>query len=522
MASNNIFSFQGQDYTFLDPVPEDLVCPICHELLDQPQQTPCGHLFCKKCLNQTNVTQSGLRLGQGINFTPQQPGFSTLFATNQGQQSRRMGGMGGTAQIQQDQPSLWASSSMFSQKQHKCPVCKTLYSQSPTDDKYNERRVKSLQISCKYSLCGWKGLLGHVQEHLDSSCQYHNVPCSMKCGEQMLRQNLQKHVNNDCPLRQISCQYCDKVLKHKMVHDHYQSCKAVPLICPNVCGADYLLEETMEEHLEECAEQEIDCTYSKIGCRERVKRKDLQKHKDDNKDLHLALSLEQVTLLTQAFIDQQPRQSAGVYTSTTLFQLGAVQTMNAPQKCLPTTLMARPWLENTKLFPSVPWIIRVDGFSQKKKVSQNDAAFPTQPFHTGMKGYKMQLLVYPRGETEEHSSFLSLKVVLMSGSNDHLLPWPLKRDVSVILLNQLEDAHHFTIKQETDVLDVPISRITKWKVAVGKTVHVHHQDLSPSQKANCLYLQDDCIYLKVVSKGSTKKTPAPPLMAPFSVLQGPF
>ena len=518
MASKNVFSFQGQDYTFVDPVPEDLVCPICHELLDHPQQTPCGHLFCKKCLNQTNATQSGLGLGQGMNFQPQQSVFGGLLATNQGQQSRRMGGMGSIAQIQQDELSWWTSSSAFSQKQHKCPLCNTTYHQSPTDDKYNERRVTGLQIFCKYSFCDWKGLLGRIQEHLDNSCQYHNIPCLLNCGQKMMRQNLQDHINSNCPLRQISCQYCTEVLQYKVLHEHYQSCKAVPLICPNVCGAVYLQKETIEEHLEECAEQEIDCTYSKIGCRERVKRKDLQKHKDDNKDLHLALSLEQVTLLTQAFIDQQPRQSGGVYTNTSV--LGAAQITNAPKKCLPTTLMARPWLENTKLFPAMPWIIRVDSFSQKKKESPNYAAFPTQPFHMGIKGYKMQLLIYPRGETEEYSSFLSLKVVLMSGSNDHLLPWPLQHDVSIILLNQLEDAHHLTIKQEAEVLGVSIGRVTHQKVVVGETAHVHHQHLSHSPKANCLYLKDDCLYFKVVSKGSTrKKTPAPSVILTFSNLR---
>ena len=54
MATKNKYSYRGQDYSLLDQVPEDLVCPICHELLDEPQQTVCGHLFCKKCLMKVN------------------------------------------------------------------------------------------------------------------------------------------------------------------------------------------------------------------------------------------------------------------------------------------------------------------------------------------------------------------------------------------------------------------------------------------------------------------------------------
>ena len=40
---------------FLDTVPEELVSPICKDLLDEAQQTLCGHLFCKKCLEKARL-----------------------------------------------------------------------------------------------------------------------------------------------------------------------------------------------------------------------------------------------------------------------------------------------------------------------------------------------------------------------------------------------------------------------------------------------------------------------------------
>jgi hypothetical protein len=67
MARTNFYSYQGRDYSFVDHVPEDLMCPICHELLDEPQQTQCGHLFCQKCL--TKVNQTNRPFGGGISFT---------------------------------------------------------------------------------------------------------------------------------------------------------------------------------------------------------------------------------------------------------------------------------------------------------------------------------------------------------------------------------------------------------------------------------------------------------------------
>ena len=41
MASREkTYSYKGVEYTFAETVPEDLVCPICQDLLDDTQQTP--------------------------------------------------------------------------------------------------------------------------------------------------------------------------------------------------------------------------------------------------------------------------------------------------------------------------------------------------------------------------------------------------------------------------------------------------------------------------------------------------
>ena len=49
------FSYQGVEYEFIDEIKknlEDLVCPICQEILSDPLITSCGHLFCRRCLEE--------------------------------------------------------------------------------------------------------------------------------------------------------------------------------------------------------------------------------------------------------------------------------------------------------------------------------------------------------------------------------------------------------------------------------------------------------------------------------------
>jgi hypothetical protein len=43
------------DFEFINELPDDCVCKICHLALRKPVQTKCcGHRFCKDCLDEAN------------------------------------------------------------------------------------------------------------------------------------------------------------------------------------------------------------------------------------------------------------------------------------------------------------------------------------------------------------------------------------------------------------------------------------------------------------------------------------
>lgn len=43
---------------FVKPVNEGLLCCICRDVLEDPQQAPCEHAFCSTCISAWLVTES--------------------------------------------------------------------------------------------------------------------------------------------------------------------------------------------------------------------------------------------------------------------------------------------------------------------------------------------------------------------------------------------------------------------------------------------------------------------------------
>jgi hypothetical protein len=156
--------------------------------------------------------------------------------------------------------------------------------------------------------------------------------------------------------------------------------------------------------------------------------------------------------------------------------------------------MATPWLENSKRFPSLPWIIRLDSPSKQNAVVYSES------FYTGVKGYKMCLQICPDGKTDKDFGFLSVSTMLRSGPNDNDLSWPLRQDTSITLLNQLEDRNHYTVKKEANDINPGLVVCAGQAMpAVGIAGRISHKDIYQPQTANCIYFRDDCLCFKVTS-----------------------
>ena len=86
-----------------------------------------------------------------------------------------------------------------------------------------------------------------------------------------------------------------------------------------------------------------------------------------------------------------------------------------------------------------PCVINIDKFSIHKTL---DESWYSPPFYTE-NGYKLQLGVDANGFGSGKHTHVSVFAYLMKGDNDDILEWPFRGNITVELLNWIEDKEHF-------------------------------------------------------------------------------
>ena len=467
--------YRGKLYCFLEPLSRDLLCSLCSDVVYEAQRTTCGHVYCKRCLHQA-VQRRGCRCAVcGAAITP--PFFF--------------------------------------------------------NDIEVDRQVKNLAVQCP--VCALDVSLSNVEEHLELRCRCKVIPCpNPGCHFTAVRSVVEEHGLTSCSYRQSTCAYCKEPLTYNERHAHYRQCSRYPLPCPYGCGQFTIPRKEMEQHLKICPEQVVECPFRQFGCQELVARRKLKFHEEEGKDNHLRLSLGHVAQLSQTVDTLQTSlsQLAPSHTQEQTYQhpvFAPSQSLLPPDSqeewetqqaatsvsdivCIPDTQLAkshtpiqnkdRPitlpsWLRNASLFPSMPWVVKVDKFEDKCKEKID---IVSQPFFTDPAGYKFSLTVMPCGSVLP--GYVSVYLALMKGPSDNILQWPCREIVRVSLLNQMQDDHHHSMT--VDYRRIPrhlsnrveayhVSRGSGW----GNDQFISHNDLPDNGERSCQYLKNDCLFFKI-------------------------
>ena len=437
------FSYKGKKYTFLlkDPgLLEELKCPICLELVNDAKQTFCGHVFCAGCIKTLN----------------------------------------------------------------RCPVCKAECQIFP--DNRAMRQIRNLQVKCLNSKqgCEWQGDLGECDDHMTSKCSFEVIPCPFECGVRVQRHKMKDHADKDCKLRPFPCRHCGREGVFALITtSHYTTCTSFPLPCPAGCG-ETVKRGDMKHHLATCEEELVACEYLQIGCDSVIKRKDLNKHLQDEKEGHLEKAMKNISMMNTVVAKICLKESPG------------------PEPPF------RHWLcSNPSCYPLPPLIIKIDNFDNMKK---QGTEWYTPPFYSHFGGYKMCLNVYANGYGDGKGTHVSVFTHLMKGENDDNLKWPFRGTITVTLINQLQpDNHQSDITQFANEIspDSTIRVMEERGVGLGTEV-ISHNDLKYNEEKNSCYLKGDVLYFRIDSvevepgdfhTSEEATPPAPPgpwLSAPLS------
>ena len=454
--ATNIIPCGGYDYNFVDgEPPSEYICHICIFVSRDPQQVSCcGNIYCKSCLQKLKDTS--------IDF--------------------------------------------------KCPTCRSNISNSYFSDTRADKKIKSLEVYCtnreRYCLqddssCQWKGYLKDIDTHLQQ-CPYQFISCTNDCGEYVQRKQLQYHLENDCPKRLIECQYCKADVPYQHIKEgHLEICPRYPILCTNEgCGQS----NRKKLHKWSCPKEIICCQYKTIGCDKKMKREEQKEHNEQSMEEHLKMAMKEILELKKERaelreeIDELREEILELKNKRVEFNDKLEETEAMLQAKISSSQRGR-------LYQQMHHYIQLCEFEEKK---DNNEGWYSPGFYTSPGGYKMCLNIYANCN-DGKGTHVSCFIFLMSGEYDNILEWPFQGEVTIELLNQLENGNH---DKYVICFDESTPQECKNKV-VGKRYgegwgylqYISHSQLGYNSFLNCQYLKDNTLYFRVSVKVTSKTKP---------------
>ena len=332
---------------------------------------------------------------------------------------------------------------------NECPTCRNNDLTTTPDNGFLTRKIDSLCVLCPNQNrgCVWTGTLGESIHHLGNECGYEEVECRL-------------------------CVYRGE--RREVAHLHPTFCKAFPLRCPNEprCGA-MVTRSTLEEHLEECPEQLLECTFAYAGCTVIVNRRKFAEHLRTQRDEHDRLSKERIEQLSAVILDAVGNGS---------LQIGK-----------DIFICYKPWLHNPclKQQPTPPYIFKI--VHQSTSVSGKFEA-QSDPFYSHAGGYKLYLhVVVSLGSY----NFIEAGIHLLKGENDDNLMFPFKGTLTLTLMNQRADRDHL---EETLQIDPALCTRENYGTlddSENMSNSISHCIWEESSSSIPSYLLCGCLYVKV-------------------------
>jgi hypothetical protein len=225
----------------------DFVCSICMDVVREPMETECGHLFCKTCVEKFLDRSGG--------------------------------------------------------KEVQCPMKCQSISRSTIRPlgPFTKRTLMSFKVVCEYqgNGCDWTGVLKDLTDTHLPQCTFSTVQCS-GCMKKLLSRDFQKHAESFCEYRIVPCEFCQAQCLFRDIADHLASaCDKAPRPCIHA-DCDYVGPKSeLTAHMVSCVHKLERCRFSAYGCHAKYKESEMGQHEVDDCAKHLNLVLAKTQMLEE-------------------------------------------------------------------------------------------------------------------------------------------------------------------------------------------------------------------------------
>ena len=301
---------EGFDAEFVKPPSTALQvkCLVCHLVLRDPCQVDCcGKRFCRPCIERVRNTEKPCPYCDRSFETFEDKSFKQeLLKLGDVYCSNRYAGCDWTGELNQLEPHLNSNPAQGNENigcgfvEVECVHCEKMFERQHLDD-HPFASCPHKHVCCDNSSegCQWEGLLGELQQHLNTEpasenrlegCDYTRLDCRHGCGEAFKRVDITDH-EEACPNRLFDCEYCLEFRStiDDIVRNHHPKCRVYPVDCPNDCGTGLLRHEVKHHTSTDCPLEVIGCDFEYAGCNVRLARNKLPDHLTEGIVSHMSL-----------------------------------------------------------------------------------------------------------------------------------------------------------------------------------------------------------------------------------------
>ncbi|KAG7272374.1 hypothetical protein CRUP_000365 [Coryphaenoides rupestris] len=426
---------QGYDADFDPPLESKYECPICLMALRNAIQTPCGHRFCKHCIEKS-IRDAGQR----------------------------------------------------------CPVDNEVLSKEQLfPDNFAKREILSLMVRCPNVGCKDKMELRRLEDHV-TQCAFTTVQCP-HCQQAVLKSHFEEHATLHCQRRLVTCPDCVASFVYEEHQLHELQCPFANVKC-QYCELD-LIRDQLESHCDiDCPKAPIACNFHTFGCQERMQRHNLAQHMQEFTQMHMrymadflrSMSFNEATprsLWTPGSSCGAPEDQGAVAAGPSMGPCGSRgQASDASQKLremdgrLVTQdhqlreLVIGKETQGGQLVELRRRVAALEDTVKELEAQQCQGVFVWQlrgfsallrnqelglpvvehspGFYTGRPGYKLCLRLHLQAPNAPRcSNYISLFVHTMQGLHDAQLSWPFQGTIRLAVLDQGGDGQHHVEVMET-------------------------------------------------------------------------